>query len=413
MRIWHRWRAAFCFGLSAWIRENGPCTDARRSARFGLKTLHSYLTRQVVATLVMTVAVFTFVLLLGNVLKEILTLLVNRQATLSLVGHAIALLIPYVLVFALPMGMLTATLLVFGRFSADHELTAARAGGISLLALATPVLLLGVVLSGLSGWFNLEIAPQCRVGYKDLLLRLGLQQPVGLVSENQFVKDFPGKIIYVGKVEGSTLKNVVIYELSKSSLPPGLLSEEDSAPETTNATTGVAVIITARSADLVKNATNRQLTLQMHDVEVVSVKTWQPLTMEHYDHVLPIPVERSEALKLSEMTFQQLLREYYDYKSRGVEPMPVMVQIHRQLAFSFACLSFTLIGIPLGVQTHRRETSAGIGIALLLVLVYYSFIILGQAWETRPDHFPHFILWIPNFLFQIVGAVLLWRANRR
>ena len=397
-------------------RQENNSRSCSETEHLGLKTLHSYLTRQVVATLVMTVAVFTLVLLLGNVLlKEILPLLVNRQATLSLVGQAIALMIPYVLVFALPMGLLTATLLVFGRFSADQELTAARAGGVSLVALATPVLLLGVILSGLSGWFNLEIAPQCRVAYKDLFLQLGLQQPAGLLSENQYVRDFPGKIIYVGKVEGSTYKNVVIYELSRTNLPPGLLSDDDSAPDGSNATPGVVVIITAKSADLVVAPTNGQLILQMHDVEVVSVKTWQPLTMEHYDHPLPIRRVRSESrdLKLSEMTFRQLLEEYYRYKRLGVEPMPVMVQLHRQLAFSFACLSFTLIGIPLGVRAHRRETSAGIGIALLLVLVYYSFIILGQAWETRPDHFPHFILWIPNFLFQIVGAVLLWRANRR
>src|SRR3954466_2363199 len=98
----------------------------------------------------MTMLVFTFVLVAVSALQELLPLLAKGQASLLIFGEAFGLLIPFVFAFALPMAMLTSTLLVFGRFSADSERTAARASGVSLISLAAPVLVFGLLLCGLS-----------------------------------------------------------------------------------------------------------------------------------------------------------------------------------------------------------------------------------------------------------------------
>ena len=385
-----------------------------------MKTLHLYLTRQVLAALAMTVTVFTFVLLLGNVLKEILALLVNGQATLGLVAQALGLLIPFVLVFALPMGMLTATLLVFGRFSADQELTAVRASGISLVALITPVLLLSVGLSCVSAMVNLQVAPQCRVAYKNLFMRLGLERASSFIVENQFMDEFPGYVVYVRKKNGPDLQEVSIYKLGAD----GKLEQS----------------LQAENARISAHVASNQVVLvlyKLHSYDLVNLRTDSfevyPLTLEYKPPPAP-----TLSTNLSDMTFTQLWQKLHDLERLSVQTkpmerasatelreqkrllsvmtadltMPVRVQIHRQVAFSFGCIGFTLIGIPLGIRAHRRETSAGVAMALILALIYYSFIIVGQSLESRPEFAPHLILWLPNFIFQAVGAVLLWRANR-
>ena len=386
-----------------------------------MKTLHLYLTRQVLATLLMTVTVFTFVLLLGNVLKEILALLVNGQATIGLVMQAIGLLVPFVLVFALPMGMLTATLLVFGRFSADQELTAVRASGVSLVALITPVLLLSAGLSAVSALVNLQIAPECRVAYKLLLFRAGLERATSLIAEGRFMDDFPGYILYVGKKSGSNLQDVRIYSV-------------DAEGKMTNR-------IDAARATVLSDLANNRVFLRLYKVHEYDLVSWSSVTTadEFPQTLTNKPVAQPTFnVPLSDLTFPQLCRKLRDLEQIAAQSqplarvsseqlreqkrqlesikadltMPVRLQIHRQVSFSFACIGFTLVGIPLGIRAHRRETSAGVAMALILVLIYYSFIIVGQSLETRPDLAPHLIVWLPNFIFQAVGAVLLWRANR-
>ena len=379
-----------------------------------MKTLHLYLTRQVMISLLMTVGVFTFVLLLGNVMKEIIALLVSRQVTLGLVGKAIGLLIPYVMAYVLPFGMLTSVLLVFGRFSADQELTAVRASGVSLISLVTPILMLSLALCVLCGLFNLWIAPHCRGAYKDLIFQFGARTISTLITEDRFIDEIPGMILYIRKKNGDELEDIRIYNLKET--------------EITNR-------VSAASGKINFDPQGQTIQFQLNDVLVehrfeTDAKAdenfigppppekppeWQLVKMGGFttDPVDLKPLfQGSRKSKLSEMDLMQLIRERNVREEQGVSTMPVRVQIHRQLAFSFACFAFTLVAIPLAIQAHRRETSIGIALSLGLVMIYYAFIILGDALEAKEHLQPHLILWFPNFLFQAVGAALLYRANR-
>jgi len=370
----------------------------------------------------MTVAVFTFVVLFFNVLKEILPLLIGGNVSLGPVLRAIGLLIPFACVYALPMGFITAALLVFGRFSADQELTAARASGVSLLSLILPLLWLSLFCCGISAWFNMELGPKSRVAYLDLREQLRAELATTQLPEGRFIPISTNYIFYAGKNRGGNLQDVKIFMLENG----------------TNM--GTRTTIFAPRGRLEMDVTNKQIILNLFEPRSVTRGAQSAITSTAkltYNFDLNTAKNRSGKPRISDMTFWQLRDELRDLERRiGLPPEsslttaelraqvrdfarqrndmtePIRVEMNREISFSFACFGFTLVGIPLGIRMHRRETNVGIAMALLLVLVYYSFVITGEHLSGRPELAPHLILWLPNFIFQAVGAVLLWRANK-
>src|SRR5215469_2402855 len=367
----------------------------------------------------MTMLVFTFVLLIGNLLQEILPLLVSGEASFWIVAKALLLLIPFVFAFALPMAMLTSTLLVFGRFSADQELTAARASGISLVSLASPVLMLGLLLCGVSALINMQIAPLSRVAYNGLRSDMratlaNFKLPEGYPIDVPAQTNGDSYSIYTRRNRDNNLQDVVICEVKNE----------------TNVTRYLA-----SSGHMGVDTNKNQLRLYLTNTEVL-YPGGNPVSGGELSIAVDLKAGSKGTVSYSDMTFDQLQDELRKWNpsnavplSAGRNPEPakrkvemqhamadasesIRVQIHRQVAFSFACFGFTLIGIPLGIRVHRRETNIGVAMALGLVAIYYTFLLVGQSLSSHTEYAPHLLMWIPNLIFQAFGAVLLWRANR-
>jgi lipopolysaccharide export system permease protein len=369
-----------------------------------MKILPKYIMRQLFITLIFTVSVFTFVLMLARLLKQLSEMLVNRQVGLEIVGLFVVLLMPYVLSFSLPMAMLAATLLVFGRMSADNEITAMRASGIGLGRVAAPVILVAMLMGGLCLYINTTLAPQCRFQFRTLFLRLGAENPMALLEEGTPIKDFPGYLIYIGKKHQNFIQDVTLYLLDTNG--------------------NVTSSLRAQSGTVTGNPAGRKLVLDLVNVrgdlrdpkDPTNIRKIRPgTTAERY----PLELDLGQAFRqaaatrrLPDFIFSELREEIHRLREAGVYPAAALLEAHQRVAAAVACVAFTLIGIPLGIKTSRRETSIGIVVSLGLALFYYLMLVAANSVRNKPNWYPEAILWTPNLIFEMLGVWLLWRLSR-
>jgi lipopolysaccharide export system permease protein len=369
-----------------------------------MKILTKYITRQAVITLFFTIGAFTFVLLLARILKQLSDMLVNQKVGLEVVGYFLLLMTPNILSFSLPMAMLATALLIFGRMSADNEITAMRASGMSLGQVVAPVILLAALTSVCCLYINANLAPWCKFEFKTMFVRLGSQRPMALIEEGTYIKDFPGYVIYVSRKKGNIIEDVQIYTLDDSN--------------------NVVSSLRAQKGIVSAKPEERKLVLDLYNVrgdlrdarEPTNIHKIRPdTTAQHY----PIEMDLSRALRqarsarqLGDLVFSELVDQIRDLRAHGIYPAAALMEAHQRVASAVACFAFTLIGIPLGIKTSRRETSIGIALSLGLALVFYFVTILANILKSRPALYPEAILWSPNLFFEILGLYLLWRVTR-
>jgi lipopolysaccharide export system permease protein len=146
----------------------------------------------------------------------------------------------------------------------------------------------------------------------------------------------------------------------------------------------------------------------------------------HARHLpLKLPLPRTEKRtsrmkKANDMTLSELhqtaaqlptLMPELEPEKLAENQMQLTVEFHRRIAMALSCFIFVLLGVPLGTQTHRRESTVGIAISLLLVLVFYLFIIVAKSLSKHPDLHPYLICWAPILLAIGLSAFLIRRCE--
>jgi lipopolysaccharide export system permease protein len=189
-------------------------------------------------------------------------------------------------------------------------------------------------------------------------------------------------------------------------------------------------VVHAAEGSLETDAANKQILLHMHKVwfekrnaddPAELSKIQQGITVD--EMTLPISLqelyEKNKKKKgMSSMTVQELIERLNSQESDTPEKrlqvhVNAMTEVSKRFSFSLASFAFVLIGIPLAITAHRKETSVGFMISLIVAFVYFCFILVADAMRSHPQMHPEWLVWSPNFLFITIGGLLFYRLSRR
>jgi lipopolysaccharide export system permease protein len=381
-----------------------------------LNLLQRYLFFQATASSLAAAGLLTALLVIANALRDLVPRLADGQIDFWMFGQGLLLLTPFVATYALPAGMLVGVLLALGRLSAQHEITAMRSAGLGLKQVAAPVLFLALIGLVASVVVNFHYGPAARGVYRKTLAEAIQSRPESLLVQRTFVRDFPGYVIYFADRDEARLRDVWVWVV-------------DGQRRATQ-------FIRAREARLSFDESDFAFTLRLLDAQAELRDTKDPESVASPPYVpsaaevtLRLPLDKllgggRQRVSLSWMTIAELRAEHARLLSvlataTGAEAataqrqeMRVRMVVQERFASAFSVLSFALIAVPLGFKFRRKETSANLGIALVLAMTYYvSMVFIGWL-DRRPELRPDLLLWVPNILFQLIGLWLLRRVER-
>ena len=372
------------------------------------------LTETAVAGAIATGA-FVFVLVAGNILNQVSGAVASGRVSGWEGLELIALLIPGVLPYALPLGLLTGVLLAFGRMGSQQELTAMKACGLGLGRIARPALLLAGAAALLSAWLNLEVAPAANTEYRRLLIGSAKDNPASVIVPGQLNRQFPGMVIRATERDGEVLRDFRLWRVDdRGRLVQSVHAREARFARALNAAGEGVLRVTLTDAQLE--------TRQAGDESFTRPSSFASAATSTLEFPAAGVFKDSDNFqrKLRWLTTSELL--VAAEKGWDVSPgagaaelargrMVAKTQLMSHLAGAFSVFSLAFLAVPLAVRVGRAETFVNGAMALGIALSYYLLSSMA-SYVKNPALRPDLLVWAPNVIVVALAWWLLRRAAR-
>lgn len=378
-------------------------------------------------------SIFTFILMMQLVF-EIVNRIVGKGLGIILILEILVFNLAWIVAMAIPAAVLVAALMGFGRLSADNELTAMKAGGVSFYSMIVPALVGGCLLAVGDAIFMDRVLPEANYRVRTLMNDVYRARPTLSFREGIFMDELPGYSILIDRINprNNDISSITIYE-TPTAKPAKVLTAQrgtlDVAPD------GSRVTLTLFDGELhyrdetnpdryvkevferQKLAINRQaggvqrtqggsrgdreLTIQMMNERIEGWQRDLEASRHRLSLVMADPTSTIEHRQAAEKREEQIII------SRERQINSFLVEIYKKYAIPFACITFVLIGAPLGARIRKSGMGISIGVSLGFFLLYWSCLIGGEGMADRHLISPWLSMWAANILIGVPGLFLV------
>lgn len=412
-------------------------------------------------------AVITLVLVMDfilEVMQSIITKGVGTWEALEIFGLNLA----WMLALSVPMSVLVATIMAYGRLASDSEILAFKSGGWTWLRLAFPALLWGILMSVLMYFFNNDVLPESNFQARVKLSALAQKKPLVVLQPNVFNNQIPGYQIYLKEINPFTnaVSDVKIFKQTEQGLPRTI-----SAPRgwmhtrqtgATRTSSGIVFELfegEVAEADPKDPSQYRRVFFHRQKVTLEDIDQAYYSSTDNYrgerEMNIQMMKERVQPLVQGAMGYQTNIetavarqinqrfggllspeswkKEPTSYKSvlakeQGLaasltelaaglssqksQISAYQVEIYKKYALAVACFVFVLIGAPLGAAVKKAGFGTAAGLSLGFFIFYWACLIGGEELADRGKITPFWAMWFANVLLTLIGFFLFYRMQK-
>jgi len=312
---------------------------------------------------------------------------------------------PQFVYYVIPLSALVASLVTIGLLTKNSELIIMRACGVSLYRSAAPLLLFAALLSGVL----FELQERVLAGTNQEAARLngimrGYPMQTFGVFNRRWMLGTHGDIYRYEYFDPrlNQFSQLSIFHLNESAWRLDSLTYALEASLVRQLGTDPQPTMTWEA----RKGWSREFTTATRRKVVRPVVTYTPFARRSVSLEQPSYFKTDEP-EADRMTYAQLKSYISQLQASGYRVVPYLVQLQRKIAFPFVTLIMTLLAVPFAVTTGRRGALYGIGVGLVLAMIYWTALSVFGAIGAGGAISPMLAAWAPNILFSAAALYMV------